>query len=228
MKWKIILQNLRFISSFTIGTIYEKVIQDLLVPSLEKFCLPYHIFAKPDLGEWKINSRQRPLYIKEAMEMFSGENILWIDADAKVMKYPELLFHIPEFCQVGVCYLDWTQHYGRESDKGKTEILDGTSFYKNSPEMILFMDEWIERSVHQNQNHRRILDHMIKERISGNLELFMIPRDYCYILTKPDGSAPAVPIKDCFIAHFQASRLARNNLYDDNDKNTPPGLKRKD
>ena len=208
------MNNLRFISSFTTGTIYEKVIQDLLVPSLEHWCLPYHIFAKPNLGNWAANSRQRPLYIKEAMEMFPGENILWVDADARILKYPDLLFHIPESIHLGVNYLSWADHYGRPSDEDKTEILDGTSYYKNCKEMIPFMEEWIERSVRAERNHRLTLDTMIKEQMDENLQLFIIPREYCYIMTRPDGSEPYVPIKYPTIAHFQASRLARHNLYD--------------
>jgi len=205
------MQKLRFISSFTVGTIYEKVIQDLLVPSLEHWCLPYHIFAKPDLGEWKINSRQRPLYIKEAMEMFPGENILWVDADARILKYPELLFDIPESCHVGVNYLEYIEHYGRQT--GKVEILDGTSYYKNCDEMKPFMDEWIQRSVIAGKNHRIILGEMIKEKMEDNLNLFLLPREYCYIMTQPDGSQPAIPIKDPYIAHYQASRMGRHDLY---------------
>jgi len=206
------MNKIRFISSYTPGTIYENIIQDLKA-SIEAFNLPYHIFAVPDLGEWKINSRQRPLYIKKAMEMFPGENIVWIDADAKVLKYPELFYVIPENTDIAVNYMRWSDHYGRPSDGEKVEILDGTSYYRNSPEMIPFMDEWIDRAVTAGRNHRLTLRDMITERIEDSLHLFILPREYCYVTTKPDGSKPAFPLESPVIAHYQASRIAREDLY---------------
>lgn len=202
------MNKLRFISSFTTNTIYERIANEMLRPSLEHFALPYHIFAKPSLGSWKVNSRQRPLYIKEAMEMFPGENLVWIDADAKVLQFPDVLFHIPDICEIGVNYLLWNQHYGKNSDR--VEILDGTSYYKNDPKLIPFIDEWIERAVHQEKNHRLILHDMIQERLE--LNIFLIPRDYCYIMTQPNGEPPVIPIEKPVIAHYQASRQGRNSL----------------
>jgi glycosyltransferase involved in cell wall biosynthesis len=203
--------NIRFISSFTIGTVYEKIKNDYLLPGLIRWNLPYHVFAKPNLGNWAINSRQRPLYIKEAMKMFPNENIVWIDIDAKILKYPELLFRIPETYDIGINYLKWEEHYGRPEDKNKNEILDGTSYYKNSPSMLLFIDEWIERSVKVDKNHRYILEQMIDEQ-KNKLNIFLIPKEYCYITTKPDGTQPSIPLKDPTIAHYQSSRQARINL----------------
>lgn len=205
------MNNLRFISSFTTGTLYEKIIKNL-ESDFQKFNLPYHIFEVPDLGEWKANSRQRPLRIKEAMEMFPGENILWVDADARILKYPEVLFHIPQSCHLGVNYLQYSDHYGRPTDGDKVEILDGTSYYKNDYGIKPFIEEWIERSVIAEKNHRHVLKEMIDEQIDEELNLFLIPREYCYIACKPDGSAPAVPIDNPAIIHYQASRLARKGL----------------
>ena len=208
------MNPIRFISSYTEGTIYKDIMDNYLRPSLEKFNLPHHIFSVKDLGHWAVNSRQRPLYIKQAMEMFPGENIVWIDADARILKNPDVLFHIPLSCHLGANYLLWEDHYGRITDKDKVEILDGTSYFQNSPEMLKFMDEWIERSVYDGVNHRRVLGEMIDERIDDNLTMFIIPRSYCYVLTTPDGSEPVNPLKDPTIIHYNVSTKARKNLYD--------------
>ena len=205
------MNKLRFISSFTVGTIYEDIVQNLLADFVN-YQLPYYIFPVSDLGEWKINSRQRPLYIKEAMKKFPGENLLWIDADARILKYPELLFHIPDSCHLGVNYMRWDEHYGRASDVDKVEILDGTSYYRNTPDMIPFMDEWIARAVTAGKNHRMVLKSMIDERIEEHLNIFLLPRAYCYVTTRPDGSKPAIPLQDPVIAHYQASRQAKIDL----------------
>jgi len=207
------MNPIRFISSYTEGTIYKNIMDEMLIPSLEKFNLPYHIFKANDYGSWKINSRQRPLFIKEAMKLFPDENIVWIDADARVLQYPELLFRIPSSVCIGVHYMQWVDHYGRQSDKDKVEILDGTSYYKNCEKMIPFMDEWIQRSVGAEQNHRLTLGKMIEEKIDDDYNIFIIPRSYCYIIDKPDGSKPNVIIDNPVIAHYQASRMARKNLY---------------
>lgn len=208
----VLMNKLRFISSFTINTIYEKIANEGLRPSLEQFGLPYYIFAKQDLKDWSANSRQRPLYIKEAMEMFPGENLVWIDADAKILKFPELLFHIPDAVHVGVNYFWWCDHYYQHTNSKTIEILDGTSYYKNDDVMKKFVEEWIERVIPNKINHRLELDKMIKEK-KDEINLFLLPREYCYIMTQPNGDQPVIPIQEPIIAHFQASRNARKNLY---------------
>lgn len=208
------MSKVRFISGFTEGTIYESIIQEGLIPSFKRWGLPFHIYPYKDSGDWATNSRYRPNLIKTAMETFKGENIVWIDADAEIVQFPELLFHIPENIHVAVHYLVWSNHYGRVGDADKVEILDGTSFYRNVDDGLKpFVDEWCDIVNTEKLNHRRVLGAMIDEQIDDNLNVFILPRSYCYIDKKPDGKPPAIPIKDPIIVHHQASRLARINLY---------------
>lgn len=200
------MNNIIFISAFTSRSIYQKLVEENLIPFFKKYQLQHHIFEYKDQGNWAANSRHRPILIKEAMIKYPNHNIVWIDADAKILEVPVLFYTLDAEIQISCHMLNWKLHYGRPSDEGKTEILDGTCYYKNSPEMLEFVDEWIKRSTLSGKNHRLMMGEMIKEK---KLNFFDLPREYCYIVNKPNGDKPAVPIENPIITHHQASRLAR-------------------
>lgn len=204
----------RFVSYYTAGTLYEKVMWNYLGPCLETFDLPYHIFGINDLGSWKHNVLLQPSVILTAMKTFPNDNIVWMDSDTMIYHHPELFNRIPERCDIGVYYLNHTDHYGPQI-KTKAELLTGVIYFKNSPKMIEFVDEWLNRSAREDANHRFELAKLIDEKIVGDLNIFLLPRTYAYLATKEDGSLPAVELPDPIIVQHQASMQGKIDLYGD-------------
>lgn len=209
------MSNLIFISFYTKDTIYEKAINNYLIPSLQKFDLPYYTWGIENQGTWAKNTINKPLIILEAMRKFK-EDICWMDADAIINEYPELLFKLAnddkyKEIDIGVCYLSYEEHYGRPSDKGKFELIDGTIFIRNNDKMKKFITQWKENSYDKGINHQKVLERMLEKR-RADINIYNLPRDYCYIVTTPKGKPPAKPLGRPVISHYQLSRDAKKSL----------------
>lgn len=207
------MQNkLIFISFYSKNTVYEKIINARLLPSLKRLNLPYWIKSIENRGSWSRNACQKPAIILEAMNRFQ-EDIIWIDADAEIKEFPSLLYKIPEKYNIGIHYLSWKEHYGRPSDKGKFELIDGTIYIRNNQKMRLFILKWKQISTDKEINHQRILAEMIIERT--DIKVFDFGRKYCYITLTPGNKKPAIELENPIILHYQASRIAKKNLREE-------------
>jgi len=202
-----------FISYYTKDTIYQDTINKYLIPSLKKLELEYHIYDIESKGDWRSNAIQKPLILKQALERFPDRDIIWQDADSEILREPDLLFNIPEEYDIALHYLHWKAHYGRPSDEGNFEMLDGTVFWRNNEKNKIFIKELIELSTEKGIDHQKIMAEMLN--YEGSLmKVFPLPRTYSYLNTKPDGSKPAIEIENPVIVHHQMSRQARKSLYE--------------
>ncbi len=207
------MQNkLMFISFYSKDTIYEQLAKERLLPSLKKFNLDYKFYEIKNRGSWHQNTCQKPKIILEAMYEFKDKNIVWIDADAEIKKYPSLLYIISNDYNMGVHYLSWEDHYGRTSDKGRFELVDGTIYIYNNEKMREFIEKWKQNSTDKETNHQKILARMLEER--KDIKVYDFGREYCYINTTPSGKKPAKIIESPTIVHYQASRNGKRNLYE--------------
>jgi hypothetical protein len=98
------MKELNFISFYTEGY-YEEVINKYLLPSLLKFNLPNQIYKKPNLHDWQRNGRQKFEIIYNQL-MTDNKNIVFLDADAEITKFPELFYQISDDYDVGAHLLD--------------------------------------------------------------------------------------------------------------------------
>lgn len=206
------MNKLKYVSFYTEDTIYEEVYNSHLLPSLKRNLLSYWVKGIKNKGSWAKNTIQKPAVILEALKTYPKHDIVWVDADVKIKEYPLLLGIVSIYGteDIGVHYLDWYTHYGRESDKGKTELIDGTIFIRNNKKMVDFVTEWKKRSTDIGVNHQRVLEKMIKEK--KDIKCYNLPRTYCYIMSTPHGKLPKVQLKRPVICHYQASRKAKRNL----------------
>ncbi len=206
-----------FISYYTKDTIYQDAINKYLIPSLKKLELEYHIYDIESLGDWKANAIQKPIILQKALLEFPDNDIIWQDADSEILQNPDLLFNIPEEYDIAVHYLNWKAHYGRATDEGKSEMLDGTVLWKNNDRVKNFIIALIELSSNVGKDHQKQMAYMLENgKPELKLNVFPLPRTYSYLTSQPDGSKPAIEIKNPVIVHHQMSRQARKSLYKGN------------
>ena len=200
-----------FISYFTKDTIYQEAVNKYLIPSLDKLKLEYKIYDIETLGDWRSNAIQKPIILQRALNDFPDKNIIWQDADSEVLQNPDLLFNIPKEYDIALHYLNWKAHYGRAGDEGKSEMLDGTVFWRNTDKVKDFILHLIKDSTEKGIDHQKTMAKMLE--INKAFNVFPLPRTYSYLATKPDGSKPAIEIKNPVIVHHQMSREAKKSLY---------------
>jgi len=115
------------ISAYTIGTPYEDEVKHLGATLLEHK-VPYKLYPYESQGDWETNCLQKGRIILKAFNELK-RNIVWLDADAEVLKYPEL-FDTYKY-DIGL-YKRW--HTSKQQDElGTLYHWDtGTMFFKNT------------------------------------------------------------------------------------------------
>ena len=202
---------LKFIicSYFTMNTPYQAVAHDYLMPSVFERSIPSDIRGVESLGSWGKNTSYKPTFIKRMMVLHPDKNIVFLDADAEVVAYPELFDHIPEEYNIAVHILDKDRWYNR-SNGGEEELLSGTLFVRNCETSHNIVNRWIGLcSLDEKKWEQKVLQDVIDEM---EIVIYELPISYCYIKTMPDGSEPNVKCEHPVVVHHQCSRLYRNTI----------------
>ena len=179
---------------------YKSIYEAYLKPSITKLSLNCIIEASQDFGSWKKNTDYKPIFIKQCLKMCS-DNLVFIDVDAVVNQYPVLFESISNAYDIGLHFLDWAEHYGRNNQV--KELLSGTLYIQNNEHMFNLVNTWIKELSHD------ILEQQALERalkMHPEINVFHLPREYCYITSLPNGELPAKTLKNPIISHYQASR----------------------
>lgn len=207
----------RVTSYSTYGTIYETIMENYLLPSLQKHGVAAAIMSRHDLGSWKYNVLLQPEVIWTAMKTFPNDNIVWMDSDSVCRYYPSLFEQIPERCDLGLYYMEFKDHYGGVPpgvDMPRPELNTGVIYIKNNQKMLAFIEEWMGKCAKQGVNHRKVLDQMVVDKVlNEDLSYFKLPRAYAYLAEREDGSLPAVQMSDPYIIQFCASAQGKADLY---------------
>ncbi len=192
-----------FISFYTEGY-YEDVMNSHLLPSLLLWNLPYYILPMENKRNWQANTKQKIDFILKALKVNYPFPVVWIDADAKIENSPKLFYDIPQEYDISVHTLDWKKQYGKE---GK-ELLSGTIFFKNTDKVVELVELWKKLADESSQWEQRALERAIKQL---DINVYPLPRSYCYVTTRPSGEPPVVIEKDPVVCHYQASREVKKN-----------------
>ncbi len=193
-----------FISYFTSG-VYEKVMSDYLMPSLKRWDLKYDIMKIPDLGSWQNNTGFKCEFIKD-MLLTHEEDICFLDADATIESYPDLLFNIPEEYDIALHLLDWQMMWRNTPNQEQRELLSGTMIIKYRENMLKMMDKWITQvGIQKTIKEQKVLEKIVLN--NPRYKLFDLPASYCAI-KKKDGTT-ADYIGKPVILHHQVSRSYR-------------------
>ena len=191
------------VSGYTIGTQYEKEIEDLRT-GLEKFEIPYKFYGYESEGEWTRNTMAKPKLLERAMNEFPNKDVVWIDADAVIKKNPVLFSELTSEDYDICCHF----YRGRE-------LLTGTLYIKNSVRGKQLVRDWASNTdVDWDQ---RILQRILRTKYHNRIRIKQLPEEYVKI--KKVGES--IENVNCVIGHKQLSREQRHVIGMDPAFNKP-------
>ena len=198
------------VSYATKNTPYMKVIQQKLLPTLEKFNLKYDIEYPEDFGTWQLNTHYKATFLKK-MLLKHKEPIVFLDSDATIEKYPYLFFEIEERgYDISYHELDWMKMWRKQEGHDKREVLSGTLYLAYNEKIISFLHDWIKEnnanSRWEQKNMQKVLE-VWKEKLS----IYPLPYSYITIMVGQGNISPhMIKREDVVILHHQASRQYRH------------------
>lgn len=178
-------------------------------------------WAEPDMPKpmpWVMNCAQCGPFIKDMMKEYPDHNILYLDADATMVRRPKLFLDEPIDYAFAAPFL--TNEFTRD------ELQSNTLYFHNCEAAVVLLDAWIE------EQHRR-LDMMLEGRykcpyreawdqrvLKDVLEelpfvsTLQLPMTYGKIDDKPDGVQimKGIDPYDVVIAQHQASRKNQTRI----------------
>lgn len=184
--------------SFYTNPVYGEMALRKLLPSLWRHGLVGRVDPRPDLGSWAANVRQKPRYLIEVLRAAGGRPVVWIDADAEILEYPEMLMVLPSWATLAA-------HVWPHSSSGIPEIWSSVLFAR--PEAIPTLEAWeaangtpetAGKALFTDPNLWRVLQD--PPRLNA---LYRLPAEYAWIEYMMRGALPnAKPV----IRHERVSR----------------------
>ena len=204
------MNKLIFGAFYTRNTPYADIVDSYFKQSCLELNLKFKITGIPNQGTWLKNVAEKPRVILDQLkDLKEDERLIFVDADAVIEKYPTLLEMIPPEYDFGFHLLSWKQWYGYSTDT--YELLSGTLFLKNIPEVHALCLDW----------HRQALNYDEWEQVSlqkclsnYKLNVYELPLEYCYPISRPGGLEPLVKL-DPIISHHQKSRELKKIIRKD-------------
>lgn len=177
---------------------YEEVAHRLKL-SLATFELEHIVVPVPDRGTWVANCARKPLFIRDLLSQMK-KPLVWIDADAVVVKRPAL-FEDSAYCHdAAVCRYTWHQ--------GKRETLSGTVWFNDTYMAKRMVEHWIEQQALLPDMWDQVgLQMAVAEAEKTSAVIENLPVEYCYI---HDLHRREHPDADPVIVHYQHSRQTRH------------------
>jgi len=112
------MNKIKYITFATDGY-YKEIMEKYLLPSLDRFQLSYNLYYRPNKHNWFINGKYKTEVILNALKKFPNNDIVFLDADAKIIKYPELFETIPSDYNISVHFLDWNKFWHHKEGQSK-------------------------------------------------------------------------------------------------------------
>lgn len=196
-----------FIGYYTRCTPYQIVMSKKLLPSLIKWDLEYDIEGIDDRGNWYANTSYKARFILNMLNKHK-KDVCFLDADATIEKYPELLFRIPEKYDFACHFLDWYLHWRNQRGQATRELLSGTMVFRYNPKVLSLMERYIEEC----ENNPGVWEQKILQGILAKdktVKIMNLPASYCAVI-KFDNKVPEY-VGEPVIVHHQASRKYKRN-----------------
>lgn len=186
---------------------------DILVASLDRFGIAYHIENREAWGDWYDHTAFKAEFIRAMRKKYDGP-LLWIDADAVLHSDPTAYFQ--GLANQGY---DFGVHFFRGPGKGhdRTQVrergwrlLSGTTFWGDTPRARKLLDAWVDlnetlrRSGIREGGGQKNLWYLTT--CFKRLRVKRIPGRYCFVHDKPWAYPENEPR---IIEHTIASRAHR-------------------
>jgi hypothetical protein len=179
------------VSFYTVGTAYEAEAREM--EETARTCgFATDVRGVPNLGSWVANCAMKPAYIRDRMQDHPGRPIVWLDADARIRRYPSL------FNELAV---DFACHF-----RHGAELLSGTLYFGPTAKARALVETWTEAQLRApGAWDQKALQSVIEGGAVEGLTIQHLPASYTAIF---DGNM--CPEDEWVISHHQASRrLAR-------------------
>jgi hypothetical protein len=174
-----------YLSCYTKNSIYEQEIVRLN-SSCAPFGLRRHFESYESRGSWVANVKYKAeLLLRTLQNSSENARIVFLDADAVVMRYPSLFDHLD---------CDFACHV-----RAGTELLSGTIFARNTENTRRLVANWVKAC---NESPSAWDQKLLQKEIESDRHLRFenLPPDYCAIFDlMPEAQNPV-------IMHLQASR----------------------
>jgi len=215
--------SFRVCSFWTDGTPYERVMHETLAPSLKKFDVPFFVQRLPNHGHWAVNGNMKPAFLRDCMDQFPSDDIVWLDADAQLMGSPRLFDQLPTEVDFAARF----RPRGQEGTKrGAVELLSGTLFFRQNETARDLLDRWMKQAIasskvwdqknlYQAVQSFRWVEFLGPDAGSASefrpgheaLTYYDLPKSYCFIRSL-DREEPIPPV----VFHWQASRWLKKKV----------------
>jgi len=200
--------NFRLLSYYTQNTLYEEEIQKLR-NDCKQLSVPLTITSTMSVGSWVENTMRKPYMILRAWDEIPTKAIVWVDADARIKKYPSYFDEL---------YLD-NIDFSVFQMGSQSRITSGTIYMKKSPHVKKFIERWWE--LCQIDKERLGDQHTLRKLIKNegyakyNIKYRPLPYEYCYIyddsLRKLAPNINPILNEDVVVLHTQASRKVKKS-----------------
>lgn len=160
-----------------------------LEESCNKFVIHCHRKGYQNRGLWVRNAAIKPEFLLLMFEQHPFQDIVYLDADARIKQFPKLFEQIDE--DVGV-------HY-RDHGNGRKELLSGTIYLKNNERVRRLIQTWaIEQQKNPDEWDQKVFARILEK--NTEVSVLNLPANYCQIFDSMKSAGDPV------IEHLQASR----------------------
>ena len=193
---------------YTVDSPYRMFLEEYLLHSCIKLDITPIIRPVKNHKDWHKNVAQKPQVILDILtkNIQDDERLVFLDADAVLIKYPKLFEEIPDDIEIAYHMLDRHSWYNDAHIKPQNELLTGTMMFRKTDAVIDLCKEWAKLASTSYEWEQKILQSIIGKH---NLKTYLLPLEYCYIASLPNGDKPRVNVEEVIISHHQLSRLVK-------------------
>ena len=179
--------ELRYLNPLTFEVMIEQWENACRMFNCNFLSVEYPEFAQP--GGYQLAINAKPLFINKALELCGNKNILYIDGDMYIKKYP-IIFDMPDvdFMARG-WWMDprssWKMLESIMYDPYTFETSGGTMFFSQSRESKILISKWIDLSgkpYNIGKADDRILSLIFNtNKFLCNMKLIQLPIEYLWL-----------------------------------------------